>query len=79
MKSKPPFKTVRRYSAETVIRAQKRVLKMVYGYMSYVNGQDTLITDGKGLTTFRVLARHLRAAYKLKVLTPLKPPKKKKQ
>lgn len=55
-----------RYSCITVIAAQRRVLKLVYGYLSKMEGQDTLRTDGKGLMTIAELLEHIDAARKLK-------------
>jgi len=74
-------KALKSYPAETVIRAQKRVLRMVFDYMSHVQdlGMDTLITDGKGLMTLRTILDHVRAASNLKVSHPSKKPRTQKK
>ncbi len=57
-----------RYSARTILKTHRRVLRMVFGYLSNMDGVDlqTLRTDGKGLMTFGEVLAHVGAALNLK-------------
>jgi len=57
------------YAQSTVLHAQKRVLRMVFGYLSKLRPKDleTLYTDGKGLMTLGEVLKHVEAAMNLRV------------
>jgi hypothetical protein len=60
----------RAYSQQTVLRAQRRVLKMLAGYIEKKFKPDTLYTDGAGLMSGSELLAHVTQAANLKVRRP---------
>jgi hypothetical protein len=60
-------KKAKTYDPKIVIRAQRRVLRVVKGWLKNKRAKDVLITDGKGLWTVRELLHHVKGVLKLKV------------
>ena len=56
----------RKYKANTVIRTQRRVLRLVDGYLAKMP-QSPLHTDGEGLMTIGELRQHIAAVLSLRV------------
>lgn len=51
---------------KTAIAAYKRVLRMVNGYLR-IQKQDLLVTDGRGLMTWKEIRYHISGALNMRI------------
>ncbi len=58
-----------KYSTNSVLRAHRRVLRLVRGYLSKMTNDELAVlrTDGRGLMTFDELLTHVDSAVRLQV------------